>query len=120
MIEILNEIWTFLTHPVVVLIWLHFIADFVMQSSAMATNKSSSNKWLGLHVLVYTLPWFYFGWLFAIINGVAHFITDYFSSRATSKLWKKREVHWFFVVVGFDQAIHLTTLFVTYGILVGF
>jgi len=118
--EILNQIIELLQHPVVMLIWIHFVADFVLQTDSMAKNKSSSNKWLGLHILVYTLPWFYFGWLFAIINGAAHFVTDYITSRITSRLWKAGEVHYFFIVVGLDQAIHMTTLFVTYGLLIGF
>lgn len=119
MLEILNEIWFWLQHPLVILIWMHFIADFVFQSNKVAIAKSKCNKTLLLHVIIYSVPFIWFGGLFALINGIAHFITDYFTSRATSWLYQKEERHWFFVVVGFDQAIHLTTLFVTYMILIG-
>jgi len=117
--EILNQILELLQHPIIMLIWMHFVADFVLQSDSMAKNKSTSNKWLGLHIFVYSIPFIYFGWLFAIVNGIAHFITDYITSRITSRLWKAGKVHYFFVVIGFDQAVHITTLFVTYGLLVG-
>ena len=45
-------------------------------------------------------------------------VTDYFTSRATKKLWEKEEVRKFFMVIGLDQAIHITTLFLTYHWLV--
>lgn len=96
------------------LVWTHWLADFVMQSDKMAKGKSKSNFWLAFHVLVYSaflLPW---GWRFAAINGIAHFCTDWLSSRATSKLWQKGKVHDFFVIIGLDQAIHLTTLLLTW------
>lgn len=96
------------------IVWLHFIADFVLQSDKMAQGKSSSNKWLGIHICVYTLPFMLIGPLYAIINGALHFVVDYFSSREAGKLYKKGEIHWFFVVVGFDQALHFTCLFGTY------
>ena len=98
----------------IILIWLHFIADFILQTDKMAINKSSSNRWLGLHVSVYTVPFFWFGWRFALVNGAAHFVTDWLTSRGTSYLWKKEERHWFFALIGLDQAIHMTTLFLTY------
>lgn len=96
-----------------VLIWLHFVMDFCLQSNDMATKKSFSNKWLGLHVLVYTLPFFFFGIPFALINGLSHFIIDWCTSRVNSRLWKAQKIHWFFVGIGFDQCLHMTILLLT-------
>jgi len=105
---------------ILILIWLHFIGDFILQTDKMAKNKSTSELWLLFHVAVYTIPFFLFGWYFAVANGVLHYITDYFSSKATAYLWEKKKTHWFFVVIGFDQAIHISTLLITYHLLIGF
>lgn len=108
------------------LIFTHWIADFICQTDDMAKNKSKSNKWLGKHILAYsgvlsvfasvagfTLPGKY--WMaFVLINGVAHFAIDYFTSRFNSKMWAQGKVHEFFVGVGFDQALHMATLYGTY------
>lgn len=99
------------------LIWMHFFSDFLMQTNQMATNKSTSNKWLAAHVLVYTAPFLMFGWQFALVNGLSHFVVDWITSRINSALWKKGEIHWFFVGVGADQAIHLTILVLTMGMI---
>jgi len=52
--------------------------------------------------------------LFVIITFIAHTITDYFTSRLNSKLWAKKDVHNFFVSVGFDQCLHYFQLFLTF------
>lgn len=104
--------------PLLVLVWLHFFADFILQTDKIAINKSKDNAILLAHVAIYSLPFFIFGADFALLNMVLHFMVDWCTSRVTSYLWKKQERHWFFVVIGLDQAIHMTCLFLTYLYLV--
>lgn len=104
---------------------LHWLADFVCQSDKMAINKSSSIKWLSIHVLSYSLIMF-LGLIFCvpfetnisflIVNFVMHFITDLNTSRLNAWLYKKSR-HWFFVGIGFDQLIHMITLFYFYNVI---
>ena len=121
------------------ILFIHWVADFVLQTHWQATNKSKNNRALTAHVGTYTLTWFvafglivviphnYFGidtvpgatpanlkvLLFFPITFVAHWITDYFTSRWTSKLYAKGDYHNFFVVIGFDQLLHYAQLFLT-------
>lgn len=97
----------------IALVWTHFVADFIFQTDRMALNKSTSSRWLTSHVCVYTLFLIPFGPKFALINGLAHWITDFISSRMTTALWKQQKRHLFFVVIGLDQAVHMTCLFAT-------
>ncbi|MEW6470279.1 MAG: DUF3307 domain-containing protein [Bacteroidota bacterium] len=117
-----------------VLVFIHFVADFLCQTDKMALNKSKSLYWLSMHVLTYTaVLWggsifLFYGYsdLFAVVsayagvNGGLHFITDFFTSKLTSKLWQRESKHWFFVAIGFDQAIHYSCLFLSYGYLIKF
>jgi hypothetical protein len=98
-------------YEMLLMIWIHWAADFLFQTDQMAINKSSSNIWLGIHCLVYSLPFFLFGFWFGVYMGVSHFIVDYITSRGTTKLWLAGKRHWFFTLIGFDQAIHLTLIF---------
>lgn len=95
------------------IIIIHWIADFIFQTDKMAVNKSTSFKWLTSHVLAYSSFLLMFGPLYAIVNGIAHFITDAISSRLTSYFWKKQDRHNFFVIIGLDQALHLIVLIAT-------
>lgn len=96
------------------LLWVHTFADFVVQTDWMAKNKSKHNIVLTAHVVSYALFLLPFGLTFCALNFVLHWATDYVSSRMTSKLWKQERRHAFFIVVGIDQAIHITTLVLTY------
>lgn len=115
---------------ITVILFTHWIADFICQSREIAENKSKDMKALTNHVLVYTFIWgipaFYFfhtrsspkEWLlFLILTFVTHWLTDYIISKITAVLWKSEEVWLFFVVIGFDQLLHYMQLFVTYSIL---
>lgn len=112
-----------------IILWLHWLADFVLQTDEMARRKSSSNYWLGRHVLIYFAaivcmwPFAPEGKVFevyewALLNAILHFGVDYVTSRISSKLHKKGDIHNFFVVIGLDQAIHFTCLFVSFKYLV--
>jgi hypothetical protein len=109
------------------IIIIHFIADFIFQSDWQAKNKSKNNKALTMHVLTYSTVWLLVANAYSIITGnymmvaflpiitfVAHWATDYCTSRINSYLWAKGDVHNFFVSVGFDQVLHYAQLFFTY------
>lgn len=105
---------TFCMSTLLTLIWLHLFADFFLQTDKMAISKSSSNSWLSVHVTAYIIPFLIVcGWKFALINFLAHWVIDFCSSRASSYLWRREERHWFFVVIGIDQTLHMTALILT-------
>ena len=100
-------------NEIILIIWIHFFADFLLQNDKMALNKSSSNKWLFIHCLVYSIPLCIINWRWALVNGIFHLFVDWLTSRGTSYLWKKEKRHWFFCLIGFDQYLHLTILIYT-------
>lgn len=114
-----------------VLLAVHWVADFVLQTHWQASNKSKNNEALARHVGCYTIVLFfavpfifpgerYSEWsAFILTNGVLHFCTDYVTSRASSKLYANGDWHNFFVVIGFDQLIHQGTLALTMMWLLG-
>lgn len=113
-------------YKIIAIIFIHWVADFLLQTDKMATGKSKSNYWLSLHVGVYSLVWLVVGLLFyhpyivlvfALITFACHFITDYYTSRINSKLWEQKKVHWFFVSVGFDQFLHYAQLILCFKLL---
>jgi hypothetical protein len=112
----------------------HWVFDFVLQPHWMSMRKSKEWGVLARHAIRITagsliafaiivaiaghsVPW-WSGPVFALINGVAHFAIDAVTSRMTSKLWQKERVHDFFVVIGFDQFLHLALATVTLAWLV--
>lgn len=106
-------------HTVSLLIVLHFIGDFILQTDKMAINKSTSNKWLSYHVLAYSLPFIIIHPMYALINAVLHWVTDYVTSRVASKMHLEGKRGLFFKTIGFDQMVHMLTLFMTYIYLFG-
>jgi len=103
----------------------HYVADFILQSHWMASNKSKDNWALSAHVITYTVALSFSGFIlfeanhllgliWAAVNGVIHFITDYFTSRASAKRFAVKDYHNFFVYVGADQLSHYIALLTTY------
>lgn len=122
-----------------VILFVHWIGDFVLQTDKQAKGKSKNWTDLINHTLTYSILWGLLGsiyfWsnadftniggstedlfarciiVFPFITFVSHTITDYFTSRLNSKLWAKGDTHNFFVSIGFDQLLHYAQLFLTY------
>ncbi len=105
-------------------IWIllaHWIGDYVFQTSKMAMSKSYHLTWLLLHVGVYTAVLFVFSLFlfpvkvaigFFLVNGILHGITDFFTSKLSSKYQKNPRI--FFPILGFDQLIHMVTLYLSF------
>lgn len=119
------------------ILFIHFLADFPLQTHEQATLKSTSNKWLFYHVGTYTLVWSamfwvlplhfidgttrFFSWfMFTLLIGVPHFIVDWTTSRLNKVFFDKGDYHNGFVGVGADQVIHYVCLlgvFYLYGLI---
>lgn len=114
--------------------FIHWEADFSMQTTEMATNKSKSNYWLTMHALVYTGVTLLF-WRFFIFNPAhsylfmdyvkfctfiftTHWMTDYITSRMTGKLYREGKYHEFFALIGIDQVCHTIQLLTAYYLFV--
>lgn len=102
-----------------ILLTIHFVADFVLQTDWQARNKSKNWEALTRHVLVYAacfIPVAF--WMFpsnraggfVVITFALHFVTDAITSRINSRMWADKRVHAFFVGVGADQLSHAYAL----------
>lgn len=130
---------------VIYILATHWVADFVFQNSYMALNKSKNNGALTEHIIAYTvvtvisyttLLFVYSLFrdsmvlqmdgivLFFILTFASHWITDYFTSRWTSRLHKIGLIYatppnlGFFAVVGLDQLLHFAQLLICYKYLI--
>lgn len=112
---------------IIYILMVHFLADFCLQTNDQATMKSTNIPHLFKHVLTYSIVWFFASyvllssWLlavvFASVTFVAHFITDYITSRIGKPLWESKDLHNGFVMVGADQVFHYVQLIFTYELL---
>lgn len=114
---------------VVIILFLHWVGDFVLQTDSMAKNKSKDDIVLFCHSYFYSIIflfpcvvyWCLFGspmiLILVPITIVCHGVQDYFTSRLNARLWKEGRTHAFFVSMGFDQLLHFAQLLITFQIL---
>jgi len=124
---------------VVILLATHFLADFVLQTENMKKNKSEKIGVLVAHVSLYTISFFnvfllsglmmiYFSLtvittqhLFqmalaiSIVNGILHYMIDYFTSQLNKWLWNTNRINLFFISIGFDQFLHTGLLILSFA-----
>lgn len=99
---------------VLILLAIHFFADFVCQPEWMSRYKHKSNRALSLHCLVYAIWFIPISPIYAVCNGLLHFEVDMVTSRIYHKLLERPTPRWFFIAVGADQLIHTTILILSY------
>ena len=109
----------------------HYIADFLMQSTWQATNKSHNIYALSQHIYVYSLtllltilplvlllPIGLSQLLsYVVLNGALHFATDFVSSKLSNKAFKEGNIPRFWAIIGADQMVHNLCLLLTLPIL---
>ena len=103
---------------------LHVFAGFFLQSNRISKLKREKIRYLLEHVALYTLVFMilspillgltiFEGIIFSLINGVLHFVVDYFTGKLKHKLIDKSEVNYNLTIV-MDYTIHLVILVSTY------
>jgi|10_taG_2_1085330.scaffolds.fasta_scaffold16875_2 hypothetical protein len=122
---------------------LHLIADFILQPNWVQTYKSRDNSILLLHVTVYSYvlgtgalivaPW-EAAVLYGVVNGLLHFIVDYFTSRIITfhalkiklpegdemrdvPIYEKINIYSLCVLLGIDQLCHQACLLATFPLI---
>ena len=114
-------------------LFLHFAADFIFQSDAIARAKSKSWLALSAHIGIYSGvlavgmllwgpifagawhvdflgEWIDFALKWSALNGAIHFCVDAVTSRINSRLYAQGRTHAFFVGIGADQFIHAASI----------
>lgn len=126
---------------ILILIAIHFVADFIFQDEKWALAKWCNNYELSKHVLVYTgifiallLPINLYAhgvydfifertFLFGVITLLLHFITDYITSKIVHDRFEKKHYgsaipnFGGFTMIGLDQLFHYAQLILTYKLL---
>lgn len=111
-------------YTILIILIIHYLADFCLQTHEQSQKKSSEFKWLIYHTGTYSLVWLFITWalyfnfsaafIFATITFVAHTGTDYVTSRISKPFWEKQDFHNGFAVIGFDQVLHYVQLLLTH------
>lgn len=116
-----------------IIVVLHWVADFVLQDERWANGKSKAMRPLLNHTSTYSILWVIPIFLltydilgtfaFVFITFFAHTLTDFITSRIVSA--KFQVGHYgspipnlgAFTVIGFDQVLHYFQLVLTYKFL---
>ncbi len=103
---------------------MHAAGDFLLQGTRLSRHKAVKASWLLFHVGIYTVFFialspvllgltFMQGLVFSLINGAAHFVIDFFTSKLKKIYWHEHEGK-YIAVVSFDHILHLLILIFTF------
>jgi Protein of unknown function (DUF3307) len=99
----------------------HVVADFFLQNSWMAVGKDQAKGWalpllahclvhlaVALALILIVAPRF---WFVALIDFAIHIAVDRAKGFCVATFRVKQEHHWFWWLIGIDQALHHLTGF---------
>ena len=120
-----NSYYLFVMVRIILILLMHAAGDFVLQGSVLSKLKAYKTAYLFAHVGIYTTfflvlsPVFlglsYIQSLqFSLLNGGAHLIVDFVTSKLKKLYWEKKNENAFVAVISFDHITHLTCLFTSY------
>lgn len=117
------------------IIVVHWVADFIFQAEKWSLGKSKSLPPLLKHTITYSTIWVLPALImtndlvgcieFFLITFIFHTITDYFTSRIVRKRFDKKHYgspipnFGAFTVIGFDQVLHYVQLILTWEYIFG-
>lgn len=124
-----------------IIIFIHFLSDFVFQTKSMIKNKSKNIFWLLTHVTIYTTTLFW-AWVFIVKPKIEtiqsyfilyhslffiHLIVDFIigkinrnflmksKSRSLKRIQKNKYEHKLLVLSAIEQSIYITFLIIIYN-----
>jgi len=114
-------------HIILLVLFFHWIADFICQDEKWAINKANWFEFLIQHTLLYSFimwaglllifPTFSASILFFLITFVSHTLTDYFTSIVVKQRFMDKHLgsaipnFGAYSIIGYDQLLHYTMLF---------
>lgn len=101
--------------PIYIILVLHFLGDFYLQSNKIAENKYKCGKELFTHGIIYFFVFVLINPLYALINAIIHIIIDGITSNISKIMYEQGKIHEFFLVLGLDQLLHTLTLLITFS-----
>jgi len=124
--------------------FLHFLADFVLQPREMGRQKSSNMKYLSAHIAIqiavfllglWPIIGFKMALMMALGNGAIHGVIDALiwkgyaysvwmrrrhtgcTVRQLKLSWKYWDDHYFYLTIGLDQFLHMSTIVLVWSLL---
>lgn len=107
-------------YDTILLLFAHWIGDYVLQTNDMANQKASSLQWLTIHVAVYCVPVVGVSLIlfplptalyYLLANAGLHWLTDLTTGRLANRY--RANPRLFYPIIGFDQFFHGACLIVT-------
>lgn len=122
--------------PLVLIFFLHFVGDFILQPYWMKIQKSRLPHIMYAHIVIYTLTMFFglcifhdalTSFYYSIVNGLIHLIIDFISSRIISgssrdlevregnePLYERVDMYYPIIFLGIDQLLHHISLIISW------